>query len=328
MGIVKVNSLENSSSQPVVTLNTDGTTRFYSSYDPGGFTLPTWTDETTRPSTNLIPFSMGYNMDKRQAELFAGFDDNGRPLWYKLPTSVRFGGVSTYNDMVNLNSALSSYTYNQVSQIRSEFEGYGYTLIATPTYNGMAENMGAQTGTISSLGVFNRSEFDSGSAIELSSGFADNGLNGMPSMIFAGFGPNGYEGIAFQGYRTYGSGTALKNFFSPNQNRELAVMVIDKNGNERSAATGQSTIYSDNQQPNSNGYYQNNRFAADDGSWGFRFGANRIDGNGGPYLSANSSDAYGVENRNGGDASNSDFFFGSASTSSSSQGFYFFIKKV
>jgi len=328
MGIVKVNSLENSSSQPVVTLNTDGTTRFYSSYDPGGFTLPTWTDETTRPSTNLIPFSMGYNMDKRQAELFAGFDENGRPLWYKLPTRVQFGGVSTYNDMVNLNGNLGSYTYNQVSQIRAEIESYGYTLIATPAYAGMAESMGGTTGTINSLRQFNSSEFDSGSEIELSSGFSDSGLNGMPAMIFAGFGPNGYEGIAFQGYRTYGSGTSLKNFFSPQQNRELAVMVIDKNGNERSATTGQSTIYSDNQQPNSNGYYQSNRFAADDGSWGFRFGASRIDGNGGPYLSGNSADAYGVENRNGGDASNSDFFFGNASTSSTSQGFYFFIKKV
>ena len=103
---------------------------------------------------------------------------------------------------------------------------------------------------------------------------------------------------------------------------------MNRDGSEREATTGQSTIYSDGQSPNSNGYYQSNRFARDDGSWGFRFGASRLDGNGGPYLSGNSSDAYGCENRNGGDAVN-DFFWGSASnTSTTSYGFYFCIKKV
>lgn len=329
MSTVKVNALENTASELVVTLNSDGTTKFYASYDPGGFILPTWADADNRPTTNLIPYSMGYNMDRRQAEFYAGVDPtSGQPIWFKLPTKVRFGGVSTYNDMVNLNTALASYSYSQVSQIRAEFESYGYTLIATPTYNGMAENQSGTTSAISSLGQFNSSEFDANNELELSSGFSNNGLNDMPGMIFAGFGPNGYEGIAFQGYRDYGANTYLKNLWSPNQDRNLAVMVLNRDGTERESTSGQSTIYSDGQSPNSSGYYTSSRFARDDGSWGFRFGASRLDGNGGPYLSGNSNDAYGCENRNGGDAVN-DFFWGSASnTSTTSYGFYFCIKKV
>ena len=88
---------------------------------------------------------------------------------------------------------------------------------------------------------------------------------------------------------------------------------MNKDGSEVVDDSGTtSTIYSDNQQPGSNGYYQSSRFAADDGCWGFRIGANRLDGNGGPYLSQGSAQAYGCENRNGGDAVD-DFFWGSAS---------------
>ena len=58
-----------------------------------------------------------------------------------------------------------------------------------------------------------------------------------------------------------------------------------------------------------------------------RIGASRLDGNGGPYLQDNTSNAYGCENRNGGDAVNDFFWGGATNTSTTSYGFYFCIKK-
>ena len=58
-------------------------------------------------------------------------------------------------------------------------------------------------------------------------------MDGYPYMIFAGFGPNGFTGTAIMAYRDYGAGTALKNFFSPNQNRNLYCYVLNKDGSRR-----------------------------------------------------------------------------------------------
>lgn len=238
------------------------------------------------------------------------------------------GGGTLKADMEALNSSLSSYSYNNVSAIKTAFEDLGYTLIATPTYNGMAENQGGQS-PISSIGKFDNNEFDSGANLAVSDGLDNNGQNGFPYMLFAGFNSNGYQGVAAMMYRDYGANTSLKNLFSPNQDRNLYGYVLNANGSEVTDVTGNtSTIFSDNQQPTSNGYYQSDRFAADDGSWGFRIGYNRLDGNGGGYLSGDQSNSYGCENRNGGDASNQDFFWGSNYQSTTSYAFYFCVKKT
>jgi hypothetical protein len=237
------------------------------------------------------------------------------------------GGGTLKAAMTSLNSTLSSYSYNSVSQIKTAFEDLGYTLIATPTYNGMAENQSGTT-NISGTGQFNYSAFDSGTSLAVSDGMDNSTLNGYPYMLFAGFNNNGYQGVAAMMYRDYSS-AALRDFFAPNQNRNLYAYVLNANGSEvTDASGGTSTIYSDGQSPNSNGYNSTGRFASDDGSWGFRIGASRLDGNGGPYLSDNQSQSYGCENRNGGDASNQDFFWGSNYQSTTSYCFYFAVKNA
>jgi len=302
------------------------TINFPQGYNPPGLVFETWTT-ATRPTSPTIG-QIGYNSETVTLEVYYGIDpfDNA-PLWGTYDGTLT-GGAGLKSDLEQLNATLSSYTYDQVSSIKGEFESLGFTLIATPAYNGMAESQSG-TSDISSLRQFNSSEFDSGTEIELTSGLDNGTLNGYPYMIFAGFGPNGYEGVALQIYRDYSTGTALKNFFSPNQNRNLYGYVLNADGSEVVDDSGNtSTIYSDNQQPNSNGYYTSSRFAADDGCWGFRIGASRLDGNGGPYLSQGSSQAYGCENRNGGDAVD-DFFWGSASNTSTTQyGFYFAVRYV
>lgn len=237
------------------------------------------------------------------------------------------GGGTTLADMEALNTSLASFSYSQVSSIKTAFEDLGYVLIATPAYNGMAESQSGTT-NIGSIGQFNYSEFDSNATLKNSDGFGNNTLNGYPYMLFAGFGPSGYEGVAAMMYRDYSS-ASLRNFFSPNQNRNLYNFVLNRNGSTvTDTSGGTSTIYSDGQFPNSNGYNSTSRFASDDGCWGFRIGASRLDGNGGPYLQDNPSQAYGCENRNGGDAVD-DFFWGNASNQSTTQYcFYFAVKRA
>jgi len=305
---------------------TGNTINFPQGFNPPGLVFETWTT-ATRPTSPTIG-QIGYNSETITLEVYYGIDpfDNA-PLWGTYDGTLT-GGAGIKSDMEQLNVTLSSYTYDQVSQIKSEFESLGFTLIATPAYNGMAE---AQSGTtdITSLRQFNYAEFDSGTEIELTAGLDDGTLNGYPYMIFAGFGPNGYEGVALQIYREYSTGTALKDFFYPNQNRELYAYVLNEDGSEVVDTSGTtSTIYSDGQFPGTNGYQSTTRFASDDGCWGFRIGATRLDGNGGPYLNQDTANAYGCENRNGGDAV-ANFFWGAASNTNTTQyGFYFAVRYV
>ena len=163
--------------------------------------------------------------------------------------------------------------------------------------------------------------------MELSGGFSTSALNGYPYLAYAGFNANTFYGTAVAMYRDYtSSSTLLKNLWYPNQDRELYTHVRNTNGTTVEDTSGNtSTIYSDNQQANTNGYRLTNRFSQDDGSWGFRNGLTRLDGNGGPYLSGNSSNSYGCENPNAGDSSANDFFWGSM-TASTNYRFYVFTK--
>jgi hypothetical protein len=233
-----------------------------------------------------------------------------------------------YKSMLDLNSSLSSYTYSQVSNIKTAIENEGFTLIATPTYGSLAESM-AGTTNITSTGTFNYSEFDSGTTLTKSDGFVNTTLNGYPYMVMAGFGPNGFSGTAAMMYRDYTT-AALKDFFYPNQDRNLYTFVLDADGTEIVDTSGTtSTIFSDGQSPGTNGYHLTTRFASDDGSWGFVTGTTRLDGNGGPYHGGNSTKAYGCANQNGSDTTGADYFYwGSSGTNSTTYCFYFFVKNT
>ena len=240
--------------------------------------------------------------------------------------------ANTYNEMLSLNSSLSSYNYNDVVSIRSTFATEGYTLISTPTYNAMAERMGSQN-PITTIGKFYSNQFNSSAYIEPSTGFPSGGVNGWPGMLFACFVGTIYKGIAYQSYTDghtafgdYPNGRGdkrLKDFFSPNENRPCHLYVINADGTEVKG-TG-STIYSDNQSPNSNGYNSTSRFANDDGAWGMVIDLERLDGNGGPYMRDYSSKAYGCENPNSGDQAANNAYWGGANPSTT-YSFYFCIK--
>ena len=294
--IIRLDQIQSNAGNLALNLNsnTNGV-EFTGGFIPASLVIPNWAGENARPTSGISPGYLGYNSTDVQLEVYYGLDpDDGSQIWGTTTGRVT-GGGGLKDDMEALNSALDGKTYNDVSGIKAEFESLGFTLIATPTYNGMAENQSGTT-NISNTGQFNSAEFDSGTEIELTEGMDNSAMDGFPYMIFAGFGPNGFEGTAVMAYRDYGSGTALKNFFSPNQNRNLYCYVLNKDGTDVTDVSGNtSTIYSDNQQPNSNGYYTSNRFAADDGCWGFRIGTSRLDGNGGPYMSQNTSQSYGCE---------------------------------
>ena len=327
--IIRLSQIQSNAGNLALNLNTNTNgVEFTGGFIPASLVIPNWAGENARPTSGISPGYLGYNSTDVQLEVYWGVDpDDGSAVWGTTAGRVT-GGGGLKSDMESLNSALDGKSYNDVSGIKAEFEALGFTLIATPTYGGCAES---QTGSsnISNTGQFNNAEFDSGTEIELSEGMDNSTMDGYPYMIFAGFGPNGFAGTAVMCYRDYGSGTALKNLFSPYQNRNLYCYVLNKDGTDVTDVAGNtSTIYSDNQQPNSNGYYTSSRFAADDGCWGFRIGVSRLDGNGGPYMSQNQGQSYGCENRNGGDAVN-DFFWGSKSnTSTTSYCFYFAVRYV
>jgi len=236
--------------------------------------------------------------------------------------------VGIGSELPSINSTLSSYTNTtSVSTVVNAIQGLGYTVIAVLGYNDCAESL---PGFNSSLTVpgFRYDLWNSNSNyMELSDGFTNSTLNGYPYFCYAGYNAGTFYGTAVAMYRDYTSSTTLlKNLWYPNQDRELYTHVRNANGTTVEDTSGNtSTIYSDNQQPTTNGYYQTGRFSRDDGSWGFRNGLTRLDGNGGPYLSQSAANAYGCENPNAGDSSANDFYWGSVAVSTNYR-FYVFTK--
>jgi hypothetical protein len=326
--IIRLSQIQSNAGNLALNLNTNTNgVEFTGGFIPASLVIPNWAGENARPTSGISPGYLGYNSTDVQLEVYWGVDpDDGSPVWGTTVGRVQ-GGGGLKSDMESLNSALDGKSYNDVSGIKAEFEALGFTLIATPTYGGCAESQSG-TSNISSTGQFNNAEFDSGTEIELSEGMDNSTMDGYPYMIFAGFGPNGFAGTAVMAYRDYGSGTALKNLFSPYQNRNLYCYVLNKDGTDVTDVSGNtSTGYSNNQQPNSNGYYASNRFAADDGCWGFRIGTTGLNGNGGPYLIDNTSASYGCENRNSGDTAADEFIWSNQTQqNTSSYCFYFCVR--
>ena len=236
------------------------------------------------------------------------------------------GPVGIYGRITQLNNALAGagYSYNNYQSIINKIQEYNFMVIGTPRYGGLAESMQAQNPPTTD-GRFYRSEFDSGSTIENSSGFENDTYNGFPYIGFVGYKDSEYFGVASMMYRDYNS-RSLAGLFYPSQYRNLYTHVLNANGTTRDeGSTSARTHYSNNQQPNSNGYYQSNRFAADDGVWGFNM-VGSVDGNSpGPYLSANNSYSYGCENANSGDTSGtSQRFYWGGQYNTTSYCFFFF----
>ena len=232
------------------------------------------------------------------------------------------------SDLPTINSTLSSYTESTaVSTVVSALSGLGYTTLAVIGYSNCAESLSGTNSSLTGFGFRYDLWNSSTNYMDLSGGFTNSTLNGYPYLAYAGFNANTFYGTAVAMYRDYTSATTLlKNLWYPNQDRELYTHVRNANGTTVEDTSGNtSTIYSDNQQPTTNGYYQTGRFSLDDGSWGFRNGLTRLDGNGGPYLNQSSSNAYGCENPNAGDTSANDFFWGSVAVSTTYK-FYVFTK--
>ena len=215
-----------------------------------------------------------------------------------------------YNDLELIRNDLSGYTYSQVTNIKTVLEGYGYKLIATPTYQYIAENLSYQDTSITSLGKFNRTYFDGTDTLKLSNGFSNTSLNNHPYMCFALLTNSGLVGIGTMLFRDWTNNETkqIKNIFYPTQNsnggHNLYTYVLNANGTEIFDTGGFTNWnFSNGQNAGSNGYYSTSRFSWDDGIWGFSIGRS-VDGNApGPSLS-NYNNSYGIENYNSGDYQN------------------------
>ena len=327
MSYVRANTLQTLNGETLFSIS-GNTVNFPKGYTPSSLIIPTWTN-SSRPSSPAIGY-IGYNTETVTLEVYYGIDSfDNSDVWGKCDGSLS-GGSGLFGIMESLNSQLGSYGYNDVTSIRTLFENEGFVLISTPCYGGMAESQNGTTSSITSRGYFKHNEWDSGNQIELSDGMPNSTLDGYPYMIFAGYDGSNYRGIAFMAYRDYSSPTPLKNFFYPNQNRNLYCYVLNADGSVVEDVSGNtSTEYSNNQNPNSNGYYTTSRFAQDDGCWGFRIGTNNLNGNGGPYLSQDSSKSYGCENRNSGDTCCPEMFWGpNSNTGTTNYTFFFAVKYV
>ena len=327
MSYVRANTLQTLNGETLFSIS-GNTVNFPKGYTPSSLIIPTWTN-SSRPSSPAIGY-IGYNTETVTLEVYYGIDSfDNSDVWAKCDGSLS-GGAGLFGVMETLNSQLSSYGYNDVTSIRTVFENEGYTLVATPCYGGMAESQQGTSSPITSRGYFKYNEWDNGAQIELSDGMPNATLDGYPYMIFAGYDGSNYRGIAFMAYRDYTTPTPLKDFWYPMNDRNLYCYVLNADGSTVEDVSGNtSTYYSDGQYPNSNGYNSTSRFASDDGSWGFRIGTQRLDGNGGPYLSQDSSKSYGCENRNSGDSCCPEMFWGpNSNTSTTNYTFFFAVKYV
>jgi hypothetical protein len=245
-----------------------------------------------------------------------------------IPSGVVQLGGGTPKLLVKLNTILSAYTQSTHPQtVIPAIENLGLSVIMTPRYNAMAEDLVAQN-PINDVGKFASDIFDEANELALTEGFDQPLLNGHPYMGLAGYCNNVFYGSALMIYREYTTGTALKDLWYPNQYRELYSYVLNADGSTRvdtSALT--RTVFSDGQSPGVNGYNSLTGFSSDDGSQGFVIG-NSLDGNGGPYLRDNPTQAYGCENDNSGDSAADTFFWGQAIPNTTYQFYFFILKKA
>jgi hypothetical protein len=245
-----------------------------------------------------------------QITTISGYDyGNGKYQVTESSRTIDLTNAQTlYNDLDLMRNDLLTYSRTQVTEIRAVLQSYGYRLIATPTYNTMAERLTYQDNDITVLGRFNKTYFDSNDILKLSNGFSNNTLNNHPYMCLALFTNSGLVGIATMLFREWINleTKKLKDIFYPLQNsnngHDLYTYVINADGTEVFDVGGSTNWnFSNNQQPGGNGYHATNRFSNDDGIWGFSIGRS-VDGNApGPAI-RDYNNSYGIENYNASDA--------------------------
>ena len=237
----------------------------------------------------------------------------------------------------SINSAVRGYTEDTaVSTVRAAMENIdvagGLKVVATPTWDQLAERMQSQNGTLTTKGRFNRQAFDSAAHLEPSGGFSDSSMNGQPYLGFVGFARGRFYGSGVMLYEDYAGSTTteLRDFFFPNSYRNLDAYVLNANGSYRSYNDGTGvgstqTIFSNNQSPGSRGYYRSTQFSRDDGSWGFNY-SERLNGNSGlDHTDGARCGEYGAANQDSGDNSAQTFYWDCTRLSTSDYVFYFFV---
>lgn len=227
-----------------------------------------------------------------------------------------FSAVSGFNGSTSNATVIGAIENNSTHR-------NNYTVLGIAYRNDFAEGWSGTTSTGTSIpgGTFSLPRWDSNTDyLELTSGSQPSAVfDGHPYIGMIMLSSTGCLGVSFQVYWQYTSTTTLlKNLWYPEQDRELYTYVYNANGSTVTDTSGNtSTIFSDGMNPGTNGYNSTGRFARDDGCMGFANGTTRLDGNGGPYMSYNASNAYGLENRNGND-NNATYYWGGAIGSASS----------
>ena len=296
--------------------------------DDGGTSWST-VDETTNTSYQVTGLAQRSSYDFRVSattSLGAGSVSTS--------ASTDSAATDTLAIMQALNTDLRDFSETtSASTVVSKIEEQtNIRVFATPRYGSMAELMGSQTNQLSSTGVFSKKLFDDDNNLMTVAGFgAGNNLNGKPFIGFAGFANGEFLGIGLMAFAEDANGsvdstTYLKDLFvNDHIKKQIYTYVLNANGTveDGSSETGTEWTFSNNQRPNSNGYYSSSRISADDGIWGFAQGHD-VDGNSpGPGLHSHSSVAYGIQNYNAGDSSYRNYYWG-GSYSSSNATFYFF----
>ena len=265
------------------------------------------------------------------------------------------GGI--FDSLINLSITLSSATVpspSNLQSIQSTIEDADpafnvFAVVGTGNYaealTGTAAAGGKRTHTAKGFNYNSQSSniLSTGNTIVDMTGGATHNLSVIDDkkwMAMAQFDGTNFDGILlwiFTGDQVSNSGsitsgtrsvTKVRDIFYPagasNSNyHHIYPVAIDPSGTITSNTTSGSSgwNFSNNQQPGSTtGYNATNKFAVDDGQWGFTI-PGYTDGNGGGTIFTTAG--YGMGNQNAGDTSNNTYWNGVNTTNSSNMGFVF-----
>lgn len=260
-----------------------------------------------------------------------------------------------FTDLVSLAQSLASATVPSPSNLQSiqsiiENANSAFNVFAVVGYSDYSEGLsgtgvagGKRTHTAkgfnynSTLNVLSTNntiaDMTGGGAASLSV------IDGNKWMAMAQFDGTNFDGILvwiFTGDQVNSSGTVtsggrsvttVRDIFYPDgasgsNYHHIYPIAIDPSGTVTSNTTSGASGYnfSNGQNPGTSGYYATNRFASDDGQWGFRI-PGYTDGNGGGTIFTTAG--YGMGNQNSGDSSQNTYWNGTNTTSTNNMGFVF-----
>ena len=272
-------------------------------------------------------------------------------------TSQVLASATVFNSLINLAGTLSSATVptpTNLQSIQSTIENTNpafnvFAVVGTGNYaealggTGVAGGKRTHTAKGFNYNTSSSNILSTGNTIADMTGGLNNGLSvidGKKWMAMAQFDGTNFDGILlwiFTGDQVSNSGTItsgtrtvtnVRDIFYPRGTKttnyhHIYPVVIDPSGTITSNTTSGSSgwNFSNNQQPGSTtGYNATNKFAADDGQWGFTI-PGYTDGNGGGSIFVTSG--YGMGNQNAGDTSTNTYWNGVNTASSDNMGFVF-----